>query len=161
MEATGVRILRRIATSIILVVSASAFANNHSPLFDTTVCAPDGVAVGGYDVVSYREDSGPVPGAPEFAHDHDGLTYRFANSENLNAFLRDPGKYLPMYRGWCSATLAMGRLACPDYTNFKIENGDLLLFEIVGFTNGRDVWDSDPVTHRRNADSHFRRLLGE
>lgn len=153
--------MRRIATSIVLVLSASAFASNHSPLFDTTVCAPDGVALGSYDAVSYREVGGPVLGAPELAHEHDGLTYRFANAENLKAFLGGPDKYLPMYRGWCSATLAMGRLACPDYTNFKIENGDLLLFEIIGFTNGRDVWDSDPVTNRRNADSHFRRLLGE
>ena len=39
----------------------------------------------------------------------------------------------------------MGRLACPDYTNFKIEDGRLLLFELTGFTNGRTVWNSDPA----------------
>jgi hypothetical protein len=49
----------------------------------------------------------------------------------------------------------MGRLACPDYANFKIEDGRLLLFERVGFTNGRDVWNSDPMLHRAQANENF------
>jgi hypothetical protein len=53
----------------------------------------------------------------------------------------------------------MGRLVCPDYTNFKIEDGRLLLFEIAGFTNGRTIWDSDPTGFRQQADANFKRLV--
>ena len=55
----------------------------------------------------------------------------------------------------------MGRLACPDFTNYKIEDGQLLLFERIGFSNGLDMWNADPTTAGKNADSHFERLLRE
>ncbi len=123
-------------------------------------CAPDGVALGGFDVVSYFEAGGPVPGSSEFTSTQGGLTYQFQSAATLARFEADPAAFLPTYRGWCAATLAMGRLACPDFTNFKIEDGALLLFEIAGFTNGREVWNSDPVAHRTRADANAKRLLG-
>ena len=54
--------------------------------------------------------------------------------------------------------MSMGRLACPDFTNYKIEDGALLLFERIGFSNGLDMWNLDPAASRRNADGHFARL---
>ncbi len=122
-------------------------------------CAPDGVAVGGYDLVSYHAQGGPRAGSPEHSAMHQELRYQFANAENLRAFQAEPERYLPVYQGWCAATLAMGRLACPDYTNFKLEDGRLLLFELAGFTNGRAVWDSDPENFRRRADTNAEVLL--
>lgn len=138
-------------------------ASDHAPALDTAICAPDGVAVGGYDLVSYFSAGAPQPGAqlePQlgniaFGAQHQGLTYRFVGQENLAAFLTDPERYIPSYRGWCSTNLSMGRLACPDYTNYKIENGRLLFFERVGFTNGLDIWNSDPLLHKRQADQNF------
>ncbi len=125
---------------------------------DHAVCAPDGLALGGYDVVSYFVD-GPQIGSAEYAHPYEGLSYHFASAAHLARFKATPERYLPKYRGWCSATLAMGRLACPDFTNYKIENGQLLLFERIGFANGLDMWNADPVTAGQNADSHYQRLL--
>ena len=122
-------------------------------------CAPDGLGVGGYDLVSYHQPGGPLAGSEAFELEHQGLRYRFVSSENRDQFLAAPESYLPHYRGWCAATLSMGRLACPDYTNFKIENGDLLLFELAGFTNGRTLWDSDPLGFRQRADANATKLL--
>ncbi len=122
-------------------------------------CAPDGVAVGGYDLISYRLADGPVPGDPAHSAQHGGLTYHFANRAHLVQFLAAPERFLPRYRGWCATNLAFGRLACPEYTNFKIENGALLLFEHHGFTNGRSLWNSDPLHHRDLADRQAERLL--
>ncbi len=119
------------------------------------ICAPDGVALDGYDVVSYRQGLAPLHGSDEFTTIYNELTYRFVNAANRDIFIADPKRYLPTYLGWCSTNLAMGRLACPDYTNFKIENGYLLLSEHVGFTNGRDVWNSDPAHHKRLAVGNF------
>ena len=122
-------------------------------------CAPDGLAVGGYDLVSYHQDGGPLQGSESFEIELEGLRYRFSSQANLDTFKATPDKYLPHYRGWCAATLSMGRLACPDYTNFRIENGDLLLFELAGFTNGRTLWESDPSGFRQRADANARELL--
>ena len=139
-----------------LVASTSAMSG---PVESPLNCSPDGIAVGGYDLVSYHQAGGPVTGLQEHAVRDGELVYRFANAENLEKFRSAPEKYLPLYRGWCAATLAMGRFACPDYTNFKIENGMLLLFEVTGFTNGKTLWNSDPVGFRQRADENFARLL--
>ncbi len=122
-------------------------------------CAVDNIAVGGYDLVSYHQDDGPVSGSAEFAEKHGTLTYLFSSAANRDTFRADPEQYLPTYQGWCAATMAMGRLACPDYTNFKIEDGRLLLFELAGFTNGRSLWDSDPRGFRDRADANFKKLV--
>lgn len=123
------------------------------------LCAPDGIAVGGNDLVSYRSEDGPILGSPEFSAEHDGVTYLFASQENVAAFLEDPQHYLPAYTGFCAITLALGRVTCPEYNNFKIENDQLLLFEITGFTNGRTLWNTDTAKFRRQADDNFARLI--
>ncbi|MEP1470434.1 MAG: YHS domain-containing (seleno)protein [Halieaceae bacterium] len=122
-------------------------------------CAPDGIALGGYDAVSYHQGERPKGGDPAFSAEVAGLTYQFISEDNLATFEASPEKYLPVYQGWCAATLSMGQLTCPDYTNFKIENGRLLLFELAGFTNGRSLWNSDPEGFRQRADSNFEKLV--
>ncbi|MEM8561884.1 MAG: YHS domain-containing (seleno)protein [Pseudomonadota bacterium] len=122
-------------------------------------CSVDGVAIGGYDLVSYHQSGGPQMGLADIDVQYDHQTYLFANADNRALFLSNPSQYLPRYQGWCAATLSMGRLACPDYTNFKIEDGQLLLFELVGFTNGRTLWNSDPLGFRTRADANALELL--
>lgn len=126
---------------------------------DPSICAPDGIAVGGYDLVSYRADTGPVMGEQKFAAKHDGLTYLFSSKKHKRQFEKRPDYYLPKYSGWCAISLALGRLTCPDYTNFKIENDQLLLFETTGFTNGRVLWNSDAQGFRVKADGNYVRIL--
>lgn len=130
---------------------------DHVP--DLAMCSPDGIAVGGYDVVSYRQPDGPVQGSGDYVAEHDGSTYRFASEANRDEFLEDPERYIPAYNGFCAITLSFGRVTCPEYTNFKIEDDQLLLFEITGFTNGRTLWNSDADTFRQRADDNFDRLL--
>lgn len=126
---------------------------------DWAMCNPDGVALGGFDAVSYRQDGGPTKGDAALASDYDGATYWFVSEANRTQFLEAPTRYLPAYSGFCAITLALGRVTCPDYTNFKIEGDQLFLFEVTGFTNGRTLWNSDSTTFRKQADGNFDRLL--
>ena len=142
----------------LLSTSFVAFGQENKNIHDRSICAPDGIALGRYDLVSYYLPNGPVQGLDTIYAEHDGLTYLFVSEDNKASFLRDPKRYLPTYLGWCSTNLAMGRLACPDYRNFKIENDRLLLFEHAGFTNGRDIWNTDPARHREMADDNFARF---
>lgn len=125
---------------------------------DWRMCAAEGVAVGGYDLVSYRQDSGPVKGIESVTAEHGEFTYFFRDESNRDAFLADPDYYLPAYSGFCAITLALGRVTCPDFANFKIEDERLFLFEVTGFTNGRVLWNSDSSTFRQQADTNFDRL---
>lgn len=122
-------------------------------------CAPDGVANGGYDLVSYRHEDGPRFGSAQYSADHGGLVYVFESAENRNLFVGDPERYLPAYSGWCAVTLALGRLSCPDYNNFKIEDDRLLLFELTGFTNGRTLWNTSPSRYGNLADDNYSLVL--
>lgn len=123
--------------------------------YDRLACSPAGVGLGGYDLISYRLPTGPVRGRVDLSVEHEGTTYLFSSDEHRQKFLARPVYYLPEYDGWCAISLALGQLTCPDFTNFKVEDGRLLLFEITGFTNGQAVWDSDPPMFRRQADSNF------
>ena len=118
-------------------------------------CAPEGIGVGGYDLLSYRSEGGPRFGSPEFTARHNGIDYLFETEQNLEQFLEDPERYLPAYSGWCAVTLALGRLTCPDFNNFKIENDRLLLFELTGFTNGHALWNTAPDRYRGLADGNY------
>jgi YHS domain-containing protein len=124
-------------------------------------CNADGIALGGYDVVSYFSPSGPTPGKPEFRAEHDGSIYLFLSAANSDAFRESPETYLPAYGGWCATSVAHGARVCPDFLNFKIQQGRLLLFETTAFTNGRAVWETDPEGYRIRADERFARLLGK
>ncbi|MCH9695315.1 MAG: hypothetical protein K0U72_12465 [Gammaproteobacteria bacterium] len=125
---------------------------------DWSMCSPDGVSLGGYDVVSYRDPDGPVMGDSQFSAAHAGRTYWFASDERRLQFLERPDYYLPAYSGFCAITLALGRVTCPEYTNFKLEDDRLYLFEVTGFTNGRVLWNSDSSGFRRQADDNFAEL---
>jgi hypothetical protein len=137
---------------VLLIGAANTQAKPHP-------CSMDGVAIDGYDLISYHQLDGPSKGAPEHAVTHQGSIYHFVDAGNKALFEADPEKYLPVYRGWCAATLSMGRLVCPDYTNFKLEDGRLLFFELAGFTNGRTLWNSDPKGFRQRADENALKLL--
>ena len=52
---------------LLILVLAASFAPARADSVDYAQCAPDGVAVGGFDVVSYHHDSGPLPGRRELA----------------------------------------------------------------------------------------------
>ena len=126
---------------------------------DRSMCVSDGISMGGYDLISYRVAGGPVLGRSEFSAEHDGFKYYFSNQINLDLFNTDPEEYLPAYSGFCAITLALGRVTCPENTNFIIQDDRLFLFEITGFTNGRTLWNTDPLEFRSRADTNFGKLI--
>lgn len=126
---------------------------------DWNMCEQNGVGVGGYDLTSYRRPNGPVMGDEDITAKHDGRTYWFESDANRSQFLADPERFLPAYGGFCAITLALGRVTCPDYTNFQIEKDRLLLFEVTGFTNGRTLWNSDAMGFRQQADGNYVQLI--
>ena len=132
-----------------------------SDITDEHACNADGIALAGIDVVSYHTATGPLIGNPAFSVLHNGLTYRFLSEEHLHLFIATPVKYQPKYLGWCATSLAVGALTCPNPLNYKIENGELLLFETTGFTNGQDLWNADPLDYRRRADRNKDNFLSK
>ncbi len=94
---------------------------------ETEVNVTEGYAVHGYDVVAYFTKGEPTEGSDEFQATHEGVTYRFASAEHLDAFTADPAKYAPQYGGYCAFGTAMGRKFDGDPTAWRIVDDKLYL----------------------------------
>jgi YHS domain-containing protein len=86
-----------------------------------------GLALYGYDPVSYVSDNKAVPGDAAVTAVHDGATYRFASAEHRDSFTKDPAKYLPAYGGFCAYGVTQGYKVKVDPAVFKVVDGRLYL----------------------------------
>ncbi len=87
-----------------------------------------GIALEGYCPVAYFAAGKAVKGKPEYASQHNGVTYHLVSADARDAFEKDPEKYLPAYGGWCAFGMAVSDKFPIDPTNFKIVDGRLMLF---------------------------------
>jgi len=67
-----------------------------------------GVALYGYDPVSYFLGEGPKAGLAEYEVIWSGVAWRFASEANREAFMRDPMAYAPRFGGYDAAAVAQG-----------------------------------------------------
>ena len=67
-----------------------------------------GVALSGFDPVSYFLGDGPKAGLPEHEVVWSGVAWRFASAANREAFLRDPEPYAPRFGGYDATSVAQG-----------------------------------------------------
>ena len=124
------------------------------PPADARRCLTSSHGLGGFDPVSYQAGA-PQRGSAELFLEHEQVRYLFATEANRDSFAAQPERYLPRYGGWCAMSLALGSFTCPDYENFQIEDGELLLFETTVHTNGRTLWNQDAAGNRVRADRHY------
>lgn len=92
--------------------------------------AAGGIAIGGYDPVSYFPEGGAEPrqGDARFTATHDGRVYRFSSAANQARFLADPEHYEPLFGGWCAQAVASGYKFEVDPTSHLVVGDRLLLF---------------------------------
>ena len=67
-----------------------------------------GVALYGFDPVSYFLGEGPKAGLPEYEIIWSGVAWRFASAANREAFARDPETYAPRLGGYDATGIARG-----------------------------------------------------
>jgi len=115
-----------------------------------------GVFLDGYDVVAYFEAGKAMKGKKKYAAEHNGVTFRFSDEENMKAFQEDPEKFLPKYGGWCA--YGVGAAADKfevDPHNFKIVEGELYLFYNGEKGNTLTLWNEDEPALMKQADANW------
>ena len=118
-----------------------------------------GVALDGYDAVSYLDAKKAVRGTPAYVATHNGVTYQFASAANRRAFDRDPARYLPAYGGWCAFGMAVEQKFPVDPTAFKIVDGRLLLFLRNKNIDALKLWNgNDEKAQLAKANAHWAKL---
>ena len=86
-----------------------------------------GLAMGGYDPVSYHLDGRPVRGDKTFETTWMNATWRFSSEEHLAAFLAEPDRYAPAYGGYCAYAVSKGSLQPGNPNIWRIVDGRLYL----------------------------------
>jgi YHS domain-containing protein len=114
----------------------------------------DGIAVQGYDVVSYLDDDAEK-GQKEFSAEYGGTMWWFATAEHRDLFTRDPERYLPAYGGFCAYSVGKGYPATADPRVFAIDRGKLYLFFDKAV---RAVWEQDRSRMVGKADRNWPKL---
>ena len=120
----------------------------------------DGVAIKGYDPVSYFTMNRAMKGKKEFSISYLGVNYHFASAEDRDIFKDNPGKFEPQFGGWCA--YAMGKEGAKvevDPETFKIINGKLFLFYNRLFNNTLKSWNLDEPNLHAQADINWQNFL--
>ncbi len=91
-----------------------------------------GLALRGFDPVSYSQGTEPKVGLAAHFALWDGALWLFSTAENRTAFLAQPGFYAPQYGGFCSICMAEGKAVFPDPSQFIYQNNKVTLFSDEG-----------------------------
>ncbi len=114
------------------------------------------LAVNGYDPVAYFKEGRPVEGSADYTLDYKGAEWRFASSENREAFRQKPEQYAPQYGGYCAWAVAQGSTAKGDPLNWRIINDKLYLNYNAEI---QTRWERDASRNIRSADQNWPRVI--
>ena len=99
-----------------------------------------GLALDGYDAVSYFTDSRAVKGDRRFEVEWNGARWRFTSAEHRERFKADPARYAPQFGGYCSWAVSRGYTASGDPTAWSIVDGRLYVNYSMSV---RSMWEKD------------------
>ena len=119
-----------------------------------------GVAIEGYCPVCYIAANKAAKGKPEFSAEYEGVTYWFVSAPVRDMFIANPKKYLPAYGGWCALGVATGQRFPVDPTNFKVVNGQIMLFLKNAKVDGVELWNKNEAQHLQQANANWEKLKG-
>lgn len=87
-----------------------------------------GLALNGFDPVSYQLDGKPMAGRPDYELILDGIAWRFASAANRAAFRDAPEVYTPAFAGFDPTGVANGVAVDSDPSRFVVIGTRLFLF---------------------------------
>lgn len=144
----------------ISLVSITAIAQDAGSLRKKHFNLEDGVAIGGYDPVSYFTQNKAVKGKKETAVYYQGVTYYFSSAANKDLFKANPSRYEPEYGGWCAYAMGeKGEKVSIDPETFKVLNGKLYLFYNRFFNNTLKDWNKNEASLKAKADVNWPKLF--
>ncbi len=133
--------LSSIFTALLVIVSLNIWAQTEN-------VDANGLAIGGYDVVSYFQDFKAAKGDAKFSVNYDNVTYYFTSQAHKDAFKAKPESFLPQCKGLCSWGVAEKSAKFPvNPESFKVFENKLYLFYDGPFQGQRldtkELWLKD------------------
>lgn len=115
-----------------------------------------GIAIDGYDPVSYFTEPEPLHGVSDHELVVEGVPWHFANRANLEVFRRAPHIYMPQYGGHGAMSMARGYLSEGNPRIYVLFKQRLYFFYSVA---NREAFLLAPDKAARDGTENWRRLL--
>lgn len=116
---------------------------------------PEGVAISGYDPLSYY-DGAPTRGVAEHAARYGGATYWFTSEAHRAKFESDPSHYAPAFGGFCGYAASIGRFAPVDPSIYVVQHDRLVLQHTP---EALRLYQADAESSLRKADQNWPSLV--
>lgn len=136
---------------IILLLSQSLSAAE-------TLYQQDGIAINGYDPVSYQAKQRASKGDASHSYRWNNALWLFASAENRSLFAADPEKYAPQYGGFCAYAASKNALAPTGPEAWTVKEGKLYLNYSKSI---RTTWQKDIVGNIELADGYWPGLMNQ
>lgn len=114
-----------------------------------------GIAIGGYDPLSYFIGGRPGLGSMRHEYEWRGVSWRFSNAANRHAFRRNPKVYAPRFGGHGAMAMAQGHANAGNPTIWLIHKSRLYLFYSLA---ARRKWLLAPKSTISRATSNWPKL---
>ena len=115
-----------------------------------------GLALEGYDPVSYFTDGKPMKGDQKIEATYNGALYHFVSQEHRETFEKSPSKHVPAYGGFCGYAASVGKVRPANPLLWSIVDGQL----IVQHTKGAaELWEKDVAGNKMKADKYWPQLI--
>ena len=150
-----------VALMVLMLASTVAPAGGHTKQTKHYHLDGAGLALGGYDPVTYFGTPRPSKGDKAVTAEVDGVVYRFVSDANRRAFLADPASYKPAYGGWCATAMAERKKVEVNPRNYRVTGGRLFLFYKDPIHDAQDDWKKDEAGLRAKADAAWEKFSGE
>ncbi len=145
----------RTIIALMIAFSASLFLMMSVAQASSVNVDGNGLAIQGYDPVSYFTDGKPMKGSSKFTAEHNGATYQFSSIEHQTTFKANPDKYAPQYGGYCAYGLSYGSKAPIEVDKFSVVDGKLYL-NFNGDIQSR--WSKDISGHISKANANWKKI---
>lgn len=122
--------------------------------------AKNGIAIEGYDVVSYFE--GKVEkGSESFISEIDGVIFCFTSEDHRMQFEKAPLQFIPQYGGFCAYAMGKsGEKVAVNPKAYLISEGKLYLFYKNLASNTLKKWmDENPEKLQLQADENWIKII--
>jgi YHS domain-containing protein len=136
---------------LLTTVAGGVFALSVSTKAET----PGRTALSGYDPVSYFTPGRPEQGSAAFSYPFDQTNYLFVSDKHRKMFASNPGRYAPLFRGYCVTGVSKGIKFEGDPGQWTIWKGKLLVF---GNAAAKAEFDADPAGVARKANMAWQTL---
>ena len=114
-----------------------------------------GIALGGYDPVSYFRQQKAARGNPEYRLRYNESTWYFTSELHRDLFATNPQQYAPQYGGFCAYAISQGQLVPVDPYAWTIHAGKLYLNYS---TRVREAWRANPGRYIEAAAENWEKL---